>query len=37
MNIYGDATTEDMRGAHTKVVRLALNGTENGTDGVLTN
>ena len=35
MNIYGDAATEDMREAHTKVVRLALqervNGTENGT------
>jgi integrase len=38
MNIYGDAATEDMREAHTKVVRLALrvNGTGNGTDGLLT-
>jgi integrase len=36
MNIYGDAGTADMREAHTKVVRLALNGTGNGTDGLLT-
>jgi integrase len=40
MNICGDAATEDMREAHTKVVRLALqkhvNGTENGTHGLLT-
>jgi integrase len=24
MNIYGDATTEDMREVHSKIVRLAL-------------
>jgi len=24
MNIYGDAATEDMREAHSKIVRLAL-------------
>jgi integrase len=24
MNIYGDATTEDMRAAHNKIVGLAL-------------
>jgi integrase len=27
MNIYGDAATEDMRVAHEKVVKLALNGS----------
>jgi len=28
MNIYGDAVTHDMREAHSKIVGLALNGTE---------
>jgi integrase len=32
MNIYGDVATPDMRKAHGKIVGLALNGTENGTD-----
>jgi hypothetical protein len=28
MNIYGDAASADMREAHSKIVGLALNGTE---------
>jgi integrase len=32
MNIYGDADTADMRQAHGKIVSLALNGTESGTE-----
>ena len=32
MNIYGDATTKDMREAHGKIVGPALNGTGNGTE-----
>jgi len=28
MNIYGDVATPDMREAHSKIVGLALNGTE---------
>jgi integrase len=32
MNIYGDAATEDMREAHGKIVRLALQNGVNGTE-----
>jgi integrase len=31
-NIYGDAASEDMREANGKIVRLAFNGTGNGTE-----
>jgi hypothetical protein len=37
MNIYGDATSADMRKAHRKIVRFALpsglNSTETGNSG----
>jgi hypothetical protein len=28
MNVYGDAATDEMPEAHSKVVGLALNGTQ---------
>ncbi len=28
MNVYGDVVTDEMSKAHSKVVALALNGTE---------
>jgi integrase len=35
MGVYGEAATPDMVEAHGKIVRLAMNGRENGRENVL--
>jgi len=37
MGVYGEAATPDMVEAHGKIVRLAMNGRENGRENVLIN